>query len=90
MKMRVFNVFAVVILTIAWWLIAGFLFGAASLDRLIVLMIIGWLFASIVVFVAKKVSHTAWIIYAGLIVLVALFLKHGASTQEGLPWSHLS
>jgi hypothetical protein len=74
MMMRVFNVFAVVILTIAWWLVAGFLFGAASLDRLIVLTIIGWLFASIVVFVAKKVSHTAWIIYAGLIVLVALFL----------------
>jgi len=73
MKVKVFNVFAIVILTIAWWLVAGLLFGARP-DRLIVLTIIGWLFASIVVLVAKKASHTVWIIYTGLVILVALFL----------------
>ena len=74
MKVKALNLLTIVILTIAWWLVASLLFGAASLDRLIVLTIIGWLFASIVVLVAKKVSHTVWIIYAGLIILVTLFL----------------
>jgi len=80
MKVKVFNVFAIVILTIAWWLVAGFLFGA-RLDRLIALTITGWLFASIVVLVAKKASHTVWIIYAGLVILVALFLPDTTITE---------
>lgn len=74
MKVKALNLLTIVILTIAWWLVASGLFGSAILDGLIVLTIIGWLFASIVVLVAKKVSHTVWIIYAGLIILVALFL----------------
>jgi hypothetical protein len=72
MKMKGLNVFTVVILTIAWWLVASRLWGA-SLGGPIVLTIIGWLFAAIVVLVAQKVSHTVWI-YAGLIILAALFL----------------
>jgi hypothetical protein len=72
MKMKAFNVFTLVILTIAWWLVASRMWGA-SLDGLIVLTIIGWLAASVVVLAAKRVSHTVWI-YAGLIILAALVL----------------
>jgi hypothetical protein len=36
MKTNAFGVFAVIILTITWSVVAGFLFGATRLDRLII------------------------------------------------------
>ncbi len=73
MKMKWSGVFAAIIFTFAWWLVARFLFGVTSLDRLIVWTILGWIFASIVVLAAMRVSHAVWI-FAGLIVLAALSL----------------
>ncbi len=73
MKMKWSGVFAAIILTFAWWLVARFLFGVTSLDRLIVWTILGWIFASIVVLAAMRVSNALWI-FAGLLVLAALSL----------------
>lgn len=73
MKTKVSYLFALVILTIAWWLVVSLLWGFPSPGGLIVLTIIGWLVASIVVLVARRVSNTVWI-YVGFIILAALFL----------------
>lgn len=73
MKIKWSGVFVAILLTIAWWLVARFLFGVSSLDRLIVWTILGWIFASIVVLAAMRVSHAVWIL-AGLVILAALFL----------------
>lgn len=73
MKMKVFYLLVVVILTIAWWLVATFLWGSLSPGELIILTIIGWLFASAVLAAATRVTHSVWV-YAGLFILAALFL----------------
>jgi len=78
--MKVFSVFAVVILTMAWCLVASFLWGAPSLGRLIVWTIIGWLVASAVVLAARRVSHTVWI-YVGLFILAVLFLPDAMTIE---------
>jgi hypothetical protein len=73
MKMKVFYLLAAAILTIAWWQVAILLWGALSPGEWIVVTIIGWLFAAVVVLAARRVSHSVWI-YAGLLILAALFL----------------
>jgi hypothetical protein len=73
MKMKVFYLVAAATLTIAWWQVAILLWGALSPGEWIVVTIIGWLFAAAVVLAAKRVSHSVWI-YAGLLILAALFL----------------
>lgn len=73
MKMKVFYLLAVAILTVAWWQVAILLWGALSPGEWIVVTIIGWLFAAAVVLAARRVSHSVWI-YAGLLILAALFL----------------
>jgi hypothetical protein len=72
-KTKVFYLLAVVILTIAWWQVAILLWGALSPGKWIVVMAIGWLFAAVVVLAARRVSYSVWI-YAGLLILAALFL----------------
>jgi hypothetical protein len=72
MRTTVFYLSAIIILTIACWLFASFLLGAMSPAR-IVLVILSWLFVAALVLAARKASASVWI-YAGLLVLVGLFL----------------
>src|SRR5512143_1017187 len=72
MKMKVFALLAAVVLTYAWWLLAGLFYGKAS-DWGIVYVISGWSFAAVVVLAIKRTSHAVRIA-AGLALLAALCL----------------
>jgi len=73
--MKVFYLFALIILTIACWQVAGILWGFRFLSPgwLIVLAIVAWLFVSALTWAARRVSERVWI-YAGLLILAGLFL----------------
>jgi hypothetical protein len=73
MKMKVFYLFALIILAIASWLSASFLWGAQGPERLIVWAIVAWLFVSALAWAARRMSAKVWI-YAGLLNLAGLFL----------------
>ena len=69
MKMKVFCVFALIVLTVTGWLSAGRWLGAPSAGIGIALAVSGWLFALLVV---RRVSPSVWI-GAGFVVLAGLF-----------------
>jgi len=71
--MKVFYLFALIILTIACWQVAGILWGCQKLGWQIVSVIACWLFASALVLAARRVSERVWI-YAGLFTLAGLVL----------------
>ena len=77
MKMKVFFLFALIVLAIVCWQFAGFLWGFQSplqdTARLIVLAIACLLFGSALVLAARRLSANIWI-SAGLLVLPGLFL----------------
>jgi hypothetical protein len=71
--MKVFYLFALIILAIASWLSASLLWGSQGPERLIVWAIVAWLFVSALAWAARKMSAKVWI-YAGLLNLAGLFL----------------
>jgi hypothetical protein len=73
MKMKVFYLFALIVLTLGCWLSANFLWGSLGPGWLIVLGIACWLFVSALAWAARKMSAKVWI-YAGLLILAGLFL----------------
>jgi hypothetical protein len=70
---KVFYLFALIILTTACWLSASFLWGALNPGWLIALAIVAWLLVSAMAWAARKMSVKVWI-YTGLFILVGLFL----------------
>ena len=73
MKIKASHLFALVILTVAWWLVAGLMWGSPSPGELIVLTIVTLVFASALVLAARKTSPRVWG-YTGLLILAGLFL----------------
>ncbi len=72
--------FALIVPAIVCWPAISFLWGSLGPGELIISTIIGWLAASILVLVARKVSHSVWIyiellILAGLLIPDSLFVK---------------
>lgn len=73
MKRKAFIVFALLILTIAACLIASRVWGASAAS-LIVLSVMCGLFAGGIVLIVQKASRTTWVLFAGLVLLLVLFL----------------
>jgi hypothetical protein len=72
MKMKIFYLFVLIVLTIACWLSASLLWGSLGPDWLIVLGVACWLFVSALAWAARKMNAKVWI-YAGLFILAGLF-----------------
>jgi hypothetical protein len=70
---RIFDLLAVLFLTIACGIVESWLWGFSGLGRLIVLTITVWAFSLIVVLAARRVSPAVWM-FVGVSILVVLSL----------------
>jgi type II secretory pathway pseudopilin PulG len=73
MNIKASYIIALILLTLGIWLSASFLWGSLGPGWYLVLAIVAWLFLSGLVWAARNLSEKFWI-YAGLFVLVVLFL----------------
>ena len=73
MKMKVFYLFGLIVLTLGSWLMASLYWGSINPGELIILTILIWLIASGLVLATRRISATVWIC-AGLLTRVVLSL----------------
>ena len=81
MNNKLLYLFAAIILTIACWPIAYFLWGFGSPVKVIVTATVGGLSASALAWAARRVSYRGWV-YAGLFILAGLFLPASVLSED--------
>jgi hypothetical protein len=73
MKMKVFYLIALIIMTLGCWVAATLYWGFVGPSELIVIITFGWLLLLPLAMAVRSINYSVWV-FAALLILVALFL----------------